>query len=412
MQKHFFLYLLGLIIYASACTPKVGVLRSPDYKGDVGAGVDEKSDEGKAEDKVDVEEKDLFAGSNIALLLPFQLNQMAPTSVAEEDVKRSALALDFYQGFQLGLEETAKNREVFLNVMDSRDDNFQNATLAKSADVQTASIIVGPVYPKEIHTFGENLSDKSVLQINPLAASMPSEFNLPNLVSLTPPIKAHANAIASEVARHFKAGDIVVVYNTPDNDGRQFLDGMADKIRQSKSGIRVVSVSSMRQLEENLSATGATHIVAGTTDKLQIRTLVNSLTSKWAEGAYNFKLYGHPLWDRYDWSIYAEFARFNPKITTESSLKPWTSAARNFKDKYVQHYGVQPSDHSYKGYDCARYFSALLSKYDKENIKDHLVAEPYQGLYSNYEFTHNEAWGYSNIGVAIRMYSSGGFQLQ
>lgn len=413
MQKHFLLYLLGLFLFASACTPKVAVLRSPDYKGDVGAGIDkDKTDEKSDRNKEGAEEKDLLAGSSIALLLPFQLDQIAATSIVEEDVKRSALALDFYQGFQMGLEENAKNRKIFLQVLDTKDDNLQNANLATSADVESASIVVGPVYPKEIRTFGENFSNRNVLQINPLAASMPSEFNLPNLVSLTPSIKSHANAIAAEVARHFRSGDVVVVYNTSENDSRQFLEGMVAKIQQYKNGAHILSVSSIQQLEESLITTGATHIVAGTTDKLQIRTLMNSLTSKWGEGAYEIKLYGHPLWDRYDWSIYSEFAHFEPRITTESSLKPWTTAARNFKDKYVQKYGVAPSEHSYKGYDCARYFSELLVKYNKDVVKDYLVDEPYQGLYSNYEFTHNAAWGYSNTGVAIRVYKSGGFQLQ
>lgn len=413
MQKHFFLYLLGLLIFVASCTPKVGELRSPDYKGDVGAGVDkDKTDAEKDEDKGDVEKKDKLSGSNIALLLPFQLHQISSNSILKEDVNRSALALDFYQGFQMGLEESSKSKNIFLNVQDSRDDNVQNATLAKSADMEDMSIIVGPVYPKEIRTFGDNFSNKNVLQVNPLAASMPSEFNLPNLVSLTPSIKAHSTGIAQEVARQFRSGDIVLVYNTSDNDARQFLEGMADKIHQAKSGVRVISVSSIGQLEESLSATGVTHVVAGTTDKLLIRALVNSLTGKWNESAYNIRLYGHPLWDRYDWSIYSDFASFHPKITAESTLKPWTTAAREFREQYVNKYGVQPSDHSYKGYDCARYFSGLLNKYDKDALKEHLVEEPYQGLYSNYEFTHNPAWGFSNSSVAIRVYNKGGFQLQ
>ena len=417
MKKTAFLYAMALVLGVTACTPKVGVLRSPDYKGNVGNGNEAKAKSDATSHDANTKDagstKKHLNGASIALVLPFQLDQISVSSILEKDVKRSALALDFYQGFQLGLEELAgKGKNFYLNVLDSRDNDFQNATLAKSETVTDASIVVGPVYPKEIKSFGGNLNNKDVLQINPLAASMPTEFNLPNLVSLTPPIKAHSNAIAREVAREYSAGDIIILYNTSDNDGRQFLNGMLGAIRQAKSSVNIVSVSSITQLNENLSTTGFTHIVAGTTDKLQLKTLVNDLNSKAKEGVYNFQLYGHPLWDRFDWTVYPDFADLKPKISSESILKDNLTAVKKFKEAYNTKYGVQPSDHSYKGYDCAMYFGSLLAKYGQEQLKDNLVKETYEGLYSRYKFTYNETWGYVNEAVAIRNYRYGSFQLQ
>ncbi len=410
------LYSIILFLGVSACTPKVGVLRSPDYKGNVGSGADAKK---KSEAASDKDAKDVAAdkkhlvGSNIALVLPFQLDQVSTSSILEKDIKRSALALDFYQGFQLGLEELAdKGKNFYLNVLDSKDNDFQNTTLAKSETVSEAAVVVGPVYPKEIKTFGSNLTNKDVLQINPLAATMPSEFNLPNLVSLTPSIKVHSNAIAREVARAYSTGDIIIIYNTADNDGRQFLAGMLGAIRQTKNNVNIVSVSSIAQLNENLSNTGFTHVVAGTTDKLQIRSLISNLNNKVKEGIYNFQLYGHPLWDRFDWSVYPDFTDLKPRISSESILKDWDVSVKRFKESYSLKYGVQPSDHSFKGYDCALYFGALLAKYDKSKLKDNLDNEDYEGLYSRYKFSHNDAWGYVNEAVAIRIYRNGSFQLQ
>ncbi len=416
MKRISVLYSIILFLGVAACTPKVGVLRSPDYKGNVGSGTDTKKIPDAVSDK---EAKDAasgkkhLAGSNIALVLPFQLDQISTSSILEKDVKRSALALDFYQGFQLGLEELAeKGKNFYLNVLDSKDDAFQNTTLAKSETVSEAAVVVGPVYPKEIKSFGSNLNNKDILQINPLAATMPSEFNLPNLVSLTPPIKAHSNAIAREVARGYSTGDIIILYNTVDNDGKQFLNGMLGAIRQVKSNVNIVSVSSITQLNENLSNTGFTHVVAGTTDKLQIRILINNLNNKAKEGIYNFQLYGHPLWDRFDWSIYSDFADLKPRISSESILKEWVAPVKKFKETYSSKYGIQPSDHSFKGYDCALYFGSLLAKYDKTQLKDNLVKEDYEGLYSRYKFSHNDAWGYFNEAVAIRIYRNGSFQIQ
>lgn len=410
---------LALALGVSSCTPKVGVLRSPDYKGNVGSTTtkpDNNTPSGKDKDaaisKAERESKK-FLGRNISLVLPFKLDQISENTLSDQDVKRSALALDYYQGFQLGLEELAKNGANFnLDILDSRDNAAYSSSLAGSATVRESSLIIGPVYPQEIKAFGGSLQDKEVLQINPLAASMPTEFNLPNLVSLTPPIKAHTNAIAAKVAREYSAGDVVIIYNTTDSDGKQFLNGMASAIKQVKNGVNIISVSSISQLNENLSSTGANLIVTGTTDKMQIKTLLNNLTKKYTESAYTISLFGHPLWDRYDFSMYSSFSDLNPTITTESNLKPWSNAVKTFKQSYYEAYGVNPSDQSYKGYDSALYFGGLINTYGVDGLREKITSEPYNGLFSSYKFKHNVNWGYANESVSYRVYRSGAFQLQ
>ncbi|SKB77397.1 ABC-type branched-chain amino acid transport system, substrate-binding protein [Sphingobacterium nematocida] len=412
---------LTLALGVSSCTPKVGVLRSPDYKGNVGSNTGTESGESSNSTSKDKEtagsKKDnvakKFIGRNISLVLPFQLDLISESTLTDKDIKRSALALDYYQGFQLGLEELAKSGANFnLNVLDSRDNANHSSTLALSSEIQGSSLIIGPVYPQEIKAFGSNLEDKETLQINPLAASMPTEFNLPNLVSLTPPIKAHSNAIAARVAREHSAGDVIIIYNTTDSDGKQFLNGMSTAIKQAKGSVNVISVSSVSQLNDNLSLTGTNLIVTGTTDKLQLKTLLNNLTKKYTENAYAFHLFGHPLWDRYDFNMYSNFSDLNPTITSESNLKPWSNAVKAFKDKYYSLYGVNPSDQSYKGYDSALYFGGMINKYGVDRLKEKLTIEPYNGLFSSYKFRHNETWGYANESVSFRSYRSGSFQLQ
>src|SRR5690606_18813407 len=176
---------LTLVFLVAACTPKVRVLRGagtqPPPKTQKPAEQD-KTEENVAEtEKVEV--------TNIALLLPFELNKANPRAPSAEDIKRSALALDFYQGFKLGLDALAEKGTNFrLNVLDTRDDPAENMRNAKLSEVQDAALVVGAVYPKEIQVFGFNASLEDALQISPLAASMPSEFNLPNLVTVTAPI--------------------------------------------------------------------------------------------------------------------------------------------------------------------------------------------------------------------------------
>lgn len=398
-----FILLFGIV----SCTPKVGVLRSPDHS----AG---EATKGTTDSKVSPidEDKHKLAYHDIALLLPFQLDLIKSSAVQKQDITRSALALDFYQGFEMGLNELAKKGGNFsLDVLDTRDNTNVVTQLASTSKVNSASLIVGPVFPKEIKSFGANYSNKNVLQINPLAATKPSEFNIPNLVSITPPITAHEQAIVEKLVKDYRSDDVVIIYNTSDSDSKQFLSGMAGKIKAMKSSIKVVSVSNLEDLNSQLRMYSSNFIVAGTTSRQELNTLIINLTAQYLENYYTIKLFGHPLWNRFDFSMYSEFPNFSPVITTDSNMNPWKEPVRRFKDTYANTFGVEPSDASFKGYDAAQYFGNLVYKYDPENIRERLTKGSHQGLYSAYKFNYNSMWGYVNEAVFYKIYRGGTFEL-
>lgn len=404
------LVLITLLVISS-CSPKTrGVLRSPDVYGGKADrdSVEKPHDEGKVEEekpgKSDLQSK------RIALLLPFQLQMISGQDLDEEDVKRSALALDFYQGFQLGVEEESKKSGEFsIQVMDTQDDELRAVSLAATPEVEQAHLIVGPIYPREISSFGRGNNNKRVLQVNPLAASMPTEFNIPNLVSITPPIRIHLQTIVERIAEEYRDGDAIIVFDGRDNTHRQFIEGFDSEIQQyMDSTVDVIHVSSLSELDEHLQDLGTSLIVTGMTDRSQLRSLITGLDSKVADG-HQIRLYGHPLWERYDFSPYKNFSRMNPTITSESRLKEWGSALQSFQREYKAAFEISPSDFSYKGYDAGRYFVKLLDKYGTD-YTDKLTEEEYEGLFSNYRFRFNPEWGYVNEGVMVKIYRNGSFQ--
>lgn len=417
LRKSYLIYAVSLLLGVSACTPKSTVLRAPSNPGQVTSTESNtaKTEEEKAAATKEAEEKErrIAAERSIALLLPFQLDNINKLGVQESDVKRSALALDFYQGFQLGLNEVSRNAKPYsLKVIDSKDNVYFNSTLASSEEIDQVGLVVGPIYPIEIKAFGNNLPNKDKLIISPLAASPASEFGLNNLVTITPSIKSHTIGIAKRVAKDFITGDIIIIYNTSDNDSRQFLSGMLNAVKEYKSTVNIVSVSTLAQLNEKLSQTGTNLVISGTTDKTQLNNLISNLSKRNTESYNSIKLYGHPLWDRFDFSNHTNFYNLNPIITSESSYKPWTATARNFKELYKQKFGVLPSDQSFKGYDVAVYFGRLIDKYGVDNIKSKLTEESYTGLFNTYKFIYNDNWGFTNEAVSYKEYMHGAFQLQ
>ena len=404
---------LGAVLAVSSCSPKTtgGVLKNPNVYGnkdkDPGKNPSEsdKKEDAKKDDKVKGSEQ----ANSIALLLPFQLNMIANQNVVEADVKRSALALDFYQGFQLGVNEVAKKPGDFnLKVMDTQDNEMKNLSIAASKEVESASLIVGPVYPKEIRSFAKGNKNTKVLQVNPLAATMPTEFNIANLVSLTPPIRIHMRAIAGEMMKKYMDNDVIIVFDARDTDHRNFIAGFDEEIKKLNPTAKIVHVTSVAQLKQTIPDLGTALVISGTTEKTQLRSLVTALDDKVAEG-YAIRLFGHPLWSRVDFRPYDNFYRMDPTISSESHLKVWSSDVQNFQKNYKNNFKVDPSDFAYKGYDAGKYFATLLSKYGTE-YAEKVVDEKFSGIFSDYQFNYNPTWGYVNQAVKIRTYRNGSFQ--
>ena len=397
---------LALALLVGACTPKVRVLRGTGTSAPPETSKPADQDPSAAGDN----EEETVAVNNIALLLPFELDKANPHAPSTEDIKRSALALDFYQGFKLGLDALAEKGTNFkVNVLDTRDDAGESARIAKQEEVQEAALVVGPVYPREIQVFGFNASLKDALQVSPLAASMPSEFNLPNLVTLTAPITAHVQALAARIAEQYKPGDAVIFYQTEDAAGKQFLSPLKMEIDRLNKGISVVEVSDGVELESRVHLSGKNLVVLATTNKYEISPILAELRRLNEELSYQIELFGHPNWAKLGFGESDGLAHFHTVITSSYYVDHNRAEVSRFDEQYRREFGIPATEFAYKGYDAAYYFGGLLHEYGAD-YKDHLTEAKYKGLHNVFKFSYDAESGYVNNAVSILQYRNGHFQ--
>lgn len=398
---------LSVLVLLAACTPKVRVLRAPG--SDVPVKTEKPTEEEETTGKS--EEADAIDFNQIALLLPFELDKANPHAPSAADIKRSAMALDFYQGFKIGLDAlSAEGANFKLNVLDSRDDAAENARIAKLDEVQDAALVVGPVYPKEIEVFGFNAKLGQTLQISPLAASMPSEFNLSNLVTMTAPLPVHVKALAAHIADQYQPGDVVIFYQTPDQGGKQLLAPLKTEIRKLKGGnIRVVDAEDEESLESRVHLDGRNLVVLATTNRYEVSPILAQLRRLKEELSYDIQLFGHPGWAKLGFDAADGLAAFKTRITASYYVDSGAEDVRRFNQQYQSEFGIAPTEFAYKGYDAAYYFGGLLVKYGPDYRK-HLEDTGYAGLHNAFEWEYNPTWGYVNNAISILQYGSGGFR--
>lgn len=396
------LLFLCLLSFLAACTPRVRIIETNTESVQTPV---EPAGEEKVEEVVRREVQ------NIALLLPFQLNRSSGSNPSQADIQRSALALDFLQGFQLGLEKSAASGGLFkLEVLDSRDSEQEVNRLAVSTGVKEAALIVGPIYPKEIKAFAQasGIDPAKVMQVSPLAASMPSEYNLPNLISITSPITTHVKALAKHLAGIYRSGDVVILYQSNEAASQQFLPALKSELQLLNRAIPVHEVDNEERLLERARLNGNNLIVCGSTNRFRLVSIFNQLHELQEISGHRVQLFGHPNWAKMSFEESDRLESLQTVISSSYYIDLRLTPVRDFNEQYLGTFEVEPTEFAYKGYDTGRFFGELLSRYGKDYSK-HLLQSTYQGLHNDFEFEFNPRWGYVNNAIHFLKYSNGRF---
>jgi len=335
--------------------------------------------------------------NSIVLLLPFELEKIK-SEPTRADIKHVEIPLDFYQGFKIALDNLVQKGYNFkLTVLDTRDNVAQNTRLAVTPEVQSADLIVGPIFPKEIPVFSNAGKLTYSLQVSPLAASKPSQFNIPNLVSLAAPIDLHGQGLAGYFEDIKKSSDHIIIINKLDDDSKGFLNPLKQGL--TERGISFSEITDLDQIMDKVGTDGKNFVVLGTLDKYVVNSILSKLVEIQAQLGVSVELFGHPNWSK------ASFDNFNlsnlkTKITTSFYVNSNNSDVRDFERKYLEEFKVKPSEYAYKGFDTGYFFGTLLGKYGV-NYPQYLTSEEYSGLQTNYRFEKNAKWGYVNAYIRI-----------
>lgn len=397
------LFFLVFTYCFQACSPRVLRPRAERTPKEKEA---EKTDEKETEEPLP--EAEVSASSNIALLLPFQLDKISGPYPNKADIDRSSLALDFYQGFKMGLDKLVAEGDRFtLDVIDSKDNVIEVQRLANSEAIKNAGLIVGPVYPSEIEAFSNNAQLGEKLQVSPLAAGNPAQYRVKNLVTVTPPIEVHASAIANYLKEHAKLSDRIVIVNPSDNDSKKFIDPLKEALRKAK--LKYDEIQDVADLETTIGIVSKNYVIAGSTNSFSLMPLIERLYTLKEEEEYDIDLFGHPNWYKVKLDpVYLE--ALNTKISSSYFMSDTNVDVARFKEAYAHQYQLEPSEFAFKGYDTGLFFGSLLSKYPQDYAKQ-LLNQTYRGIATGFQFQYDINAGYVNYAVDILQFSNNAYGL-
>ncbi|WP_169927084.1 ABC transporter substrate-binding protein [Mucilaginibacter auburnensis] len=344
--------------------------------------------------------------SVVSLILPFALNNLN-TGYSSAGLAQANIAIDFYQGFKLGLDSlTSYGYNYELHVFDSQGQTSQSHALAYNSQIRVSDLIVGPIFPEDMKAFASVLPSQRNPIVSPLSAAEPSTIKNQNLITVTPPLQYHAVASAKYATGKIGAKRIFILNSgySADKEYTNYFKRAVDSL--TRKGVQftelTVSKGNLTAILPKLSATGQNvFFIPATNQQFLLVTLkaLDDLSLK-----YPVTVFGHPNWEKFTFLKADQLQRLKTHITNSDRINYKAVATVTFMKAYRKKYQAEPSEYAIKGFDQAMYFGKLLA--GNTTVRMEIEKTGYTGIHNKFKFKWLPGLGWVNTSVDVLTYAN------
>ncbi len=344
--------------------------------------------------------------ANISMLLPFQFQQIDPTAtLSQKDFDNSNFAIDYYRGFKLGLDSLSKlGYPIQLNLFDSENDSLTIENIVKTEVVQSADIIVGPFYPKElalINPFSKKNNKKIISPISPLSVDV---LKNKNMIMFNNTLEEHANQMAAFAVNQLQIKKYIIVRSGLLAESR-YSKTFSNAIDTLHKGIVkkevLVAKAGLKPIEANLSKYEENYILVPSSDQAFVITLFKQLESY--KNNYSITLLVHPKWIDFQTIEPALLQKYKVIMSAAFFVDFENSATINFINKFRAEYFTEPQEMAYKGFDQAMFLVPNISSIKNDALQASQTLK-YNGLSSKFNLSNSNGLGLRNQAIHILQY--------
>lgn len=300
----------------------------------------------------------------IALVLPFK-------SAGNHSAVGEAM-LDYYQGFVMGarrLEEDGFKAEI--SVFDSEKDSFALENLLQGGTLDDASIIVGPVYPKDMAPVEQYCRNKKITLISPLKYCKPA-LEGSGMVNFFVPDSVRFISTFEKAVKIFPKHRFYIV---SDAGAESKKDAARIKKAAREMGFNQIKFVTLN----NGKFTGSINrsdsfIIFSTIEKTSIKPelekLIKNKKQSWIIAHHDWHGTYKTIVNKNDpWILY-------PEVSVKT---PGDTSSVIFEDLYYETYFSDPSKYAFIGYDQALFTGYGLMSFGDSFI-NHLLNMDYRGF--------------------------------
>ncbi|MCC9137743.1 ABC transporter substrate-binding protein [Pontibacter silvestris] len=305
--------------------------------------------------------KDAFnnLGFNVAVLLPFQLNQDLM-----QTARKNQFVTDLYAGMQLAQDSLlTQGIQVKLFSYDVGADTSSTKRILNLPEIKQMDLIIGPVYKSTAKVAARFATENNVTVINPLSqdAQMASSENVFLFESS---VATQARQAAAYAYQNFSPKTAVILYeNTKDDTTfayhyRQQYIKLGGKVKVYKK-ISSNEASVTAQTFKDLKLEEVGHM-AVFSDKM---TAAVNATSLLQSKSRMLPLLTYEKWLDINQITLRQLDDLEVYFVSPKYFNKLNPANNWFRKQYISKYNLPPSVYAYSGFEMLYYFGMALQNY-------------------------------------------------
>lgn len=322
----------------------------------------------------------------IGFLLPFLTNQSTPSSPVPD---KSRLALQFYSGAKIALEEISTTEKINL-VVDFWDTQLSDAEfqalLNTNSRIQKPSVFIGPIRSSHVEIFANWAKPKKKIVISPESPNAGLAHQYPDFIQTNPSLQAHCEAITRYVRRTSKPDAVTLVCRQKEADRLPYFQQYNSTLGGGPFAELVVPDDVNNFDKVNLKRyikPGKTSVFILPTWSSQDFVMAFLRKLKELKGDNRVEVYGMPQWQYFE-SIDAEYLlSMNVHISSASWVDYSNQQVKDFQQKFYDATGTLPDDDGFNGYDVTMFTCKMLVKYGLL-FPEQVSKETYHGLRNDF----------------------------
>ena len=332
-----------------------------------------------------------------------RMTVILPIKAAEENPSRNNI--DFYSGVLLAVHDMAESGiSTELNVYDSAD---QGHTVSNE-DLTGSDAVIGPISSREIEKlFSEVPQVKSVISpLDPRAESL--TWSHRNFIQIPTPHKAQYQDIVSWIKEDSRPEDKVLLISESGARQTDALIQMKEVTDSSGIDFQKFSYSILEgrdviePIMAMMTAEGTNRVLIASESEAFVNDVVRNLNIL-IHRKMNVILYAPSRIRTYDTIEVENLHNTNLHVSLAYYIDYTDQRVMNFLMKYRALYNTEPTQFSFQGYDTARYFIELCSKYG-DGWMNRLSEDEKNMLQSTFRFIEVNDGSFVNNGVRRIVY--------
>jgi ABC-type branched-subunit amino acid transport system substrate-binding protein len=317
---------------------------------------------------------------HLALLLPFLTNKVDNNSVPD----KSKLALQFYAGAKIALEQLSKDENVNLvvDVYDTKAEDADFQQILNDRRLGKSDVFIGPVRASHVALMADWIKQNHKILVSPESPNSEITRQNPDFIQMNPSLRSHCEAIADYVVNQGSQDVVTLVCKRKEADRLPYFQEYAAGIGKQPF-IELIVANEIKDFEKtdlkSCFKPGKTAVFILPTWSSQDFVMAFFRKLKAIKGNNRVEVYGMPQWKNFE-SIEAEYLTgLNVHITSATSYDYTNPEIKAFQQKFYDATGTIPDDEGFNGYDVTLFTGKMLKKYGL-SFPEHLPGETFKSF--------------------------------